>query len=715
MAQPPKDNQTKLRQLQEEFAVRAKLKKQYDAEMAGRYTRDMPSFSEWLAQRNQVPGMAGGGSLDYTKRENQNMGDPGYRAYLEKAQALEPDYTDLMLAGPMVKGFGMLANAARAATTPAATGPVITAPIGWKIRVPSKETLGEYTMPPPAVFNPRTAEEIASAATKKIPEKLKNIFVEDIPRNVASAIGTLDTIVNRYQDSQKKASGGIARMADGGKPPSLDTMRLSLTKNKLGMHSPMEKAAMSVPRTKGTAQEFMTEMQKQPGFRAEELQDRPIPPREGKMTKEEFLSHLRSQAEPQIQTKVLQDEGPHWEAALDRAMSYEEPADEDDDGTHWMNLKEIAREDVPKTKYGDYTLPGGENYREVLLTLPAKQGPRPDDVAKQMFGRRYNDLSAYQQDQVRRMAKANDEDNYRSSHWDEPNVLAHLRLSDRKGPNGEKVLHIEEIQSDWHQEGRKKGYINPEYISANEKASKYAEAIRSKYGDAHSAGLNATPEERSAYQELVNQAEALRPKNEGGVPDAPHKKSWHELALKHALTEAVKGKYHGIAITPGEQQAERYDLSKHVDQLVVYPDNTLVARKNGRNVVEKSFSDENELASLVGKDVAAKLISEKPDMNNQKVLSGQDLKVGGEGMKGFYDKIVPTYLNKLGKPHGAQVGRVPIVTKTMQMRDGRTMRPYEEPIEQKNLHYFPITESLRKQIKEEGLPQYTDGGNVQEE
>jgi len=31
------------------------------------------------------------------------------------------------------------------------------------------------------------------------------------------------------------------------------------------------------------------------------------------------------------------------------------------------------------------------------------------------------------------------------------------------------------------------------------------------------------------------------------------------------------------------------------------------------------------------------------------VLEGQDLKVGGEGMKSFYDKILPTQLQKLVK------------------------------------------------------------------
>ena len=35
---------------------------------------------------------------------------------------------------------------------------------------------------------------------------------------------------------------------------------------------------------------------------------------------------------------------------------------------------------------------------------------------------------------------------------------------------------------------------------------------------------------------------------------------------------------------------------------------------------------------------------------------GLDLKVGGEGMKGFYDKIIPDAANKLGKQWGAKVG-----------------------------------------------------------
>ena len=47
---------------------------------------------------------------------------------------------------------------------------------------------------------------------------------------------------------------------------------------------------------------------------------------------------------------------------------------------------------------------------------------------------------------------------YRGPHWDQPNVLAHIRLNDRTLPDGKKVLFVEELQSDWHQQGREHGY-----------------------------------------------------------------------------------------------------------------------------------------------------------------------------------------------------------------------------------------------------------------
>ena len=37
-----------------------------------------------------------------------------------------------------------------------------------------------------------------------------------------------------------------------------------------------------------------------------------------------------------------------------------------------------------------------------------------------------------------------------------PNALVHIRISDRIGPKGEKILFIEEIQDDWAKAAREK-------------------------------------------------------------------------------------------------------------------------------------------------------------------------------------------------------------------------------------------------------------------
>lgn len=144
--------------------------------------------------------------------------------------------------------------------------------------------------------------------------------------------------------------------------------------------------------------------------------------------------------------------------------------------------KELAEgEDAPdvneptgRTRYGQYTEPGGKNYREILLTLPPEEG----------------------------------QDTFKSGHFDQKNILAHVRLSDRVDAEGRKTLFIEEMQSDMHQQGREKGY-----------------------------------------------------KSEGGeVPDAPFKntEAWAGLALKRMIRMAVEQGYDSVAWTPAETHVERW-------------------------------------------------------------------------------------------------------------------------------------------------------------
>ena len=514
-------------------------------------------------------------------------------------------------------------------------------------------------------------------------------------------------------------------------------MKLAL--NKQGMYSPLEKAAMAVPRTKGTPSEFMAEVSKQPGFRKEEVEDRKITLPEQKMTKDEFLAHIKQHPAPLINEKEFG--GKDYQADLDdmaRSIVGDHYATYED--LDWRD-QEMARHDVamnwgydPDTQYNDWALPGGENYRELLLKLPQRglnEKQRDNLMMYEADMRRGRQLDPWHQklyDELK-AKQAQEGSDYRSSHWqDDPNVLAHIRMSDRTGPNGEKILHVDEIQSDWHQEGRKKGYSDG---SAQAAFQGEIRRLADKYGiPQNSPNLASKVRPHITADELGNLID-MEKASRSGVPDAPFKKNWHELALKHVLGLAAKGKYDGIAITPGDVQADRYDLSQHIDAIGYNPEsNQLEAYdKNRKQVLNKAVPPE-ELEDHIGKDAAKKLLETEPVMGKH-LLEGQDLKVGGEGMKGFYDKIVPTFLNKLGKPHGAQVGTINVAgdpkkrPEIMQQMGVDPIRFGLMPREQRNqisqqadaqnqqpLHYFPITDSMRQQITQEGLPQYDRGGKV---
>jgi hypothetical protein len=133
--------------------------------------------------------------------------------------------------------------------------------------------------------------------------------------------------------------------------------------------------------------------------------------------------------------------------------------------------------------------------------------------------------------------------------------------------------------------------------------------------------------------------------------------------LKRLIREAAEKGYDKVAWTTGEQQAERYDLSKQVDRVRYkqIPHNgeyeLTVIDKGGHELdLPKESFKEGELESVVGKDLAQKIIDgEGKNYRGQKSLSGLDLKVGGEGMKGFYDKILVDFANKFAKKFGGRV------------------------------------------------------------
>lgn len=403
------------------------------------------------------------------------------------------------------------------------------------------------------------------------------------------------------------------------------------------------------------------------------------------------------------------------------------------------------RDDRP-TKYGQYTLPGGTNYREVLLTLPVnaaasvperyKTGADIRDAAVTLedMGFTAESIEAaaafvdqagsprqalemqdhliargYGYTEAQRAAgavlrgitkghqNAVDEANrkaalasYKSGHWDQPNVLAHIRLNDRTDADGKRVLFVEEIQSDWAQQGKKQGFGTTDLPSRFTVRDANGN-MRGDFGTREEAKayLDKPPEHmRHLFDYTARVVEAKQKID--GPPRAPFvgkTDAWVALAIKRVIGIAAREGYDRVAFVNGQQSAERYDLSKQIDRIHYEKADDgkyeLIAFKVGSRDEstgsEALHEDEIDLArveALVGKEIAQKIADEAGEhiggsYRGWRELKNVDLKVGGSGMISFYDKIVPAVAKDvLRKVGGGQITQIPLVKPTKAFPEG---------------------------------------------
>jgi hypothetical protein len=351
-----------------------------------------------------------------------------------------------------------------------------------------------------------------------------------------------------------------------------------------------------------------------------------------------------------------------------------------------------------EAKYGRYQVPGGENYRETLLTLPHKapEGVPDGFTVKQssngqwgVFGPGPMEENRYGSGATREAALEKfrsyghtGKPDYRSPHFpDDPNLLLHTRANDRTLPKLGRGRFLEEAQSDLHQAGKKKGYgVRPNDVAIEQwlrdaggpvkhQGDKWFFKALGEYKEA--VGATSMDEARSAQRNFA--IKSLDGIAQTGVPDAPFKDSWPELGLKQQLLEVAEDPdANWIGFTSGKTQADRYDLSKQVSALH-YKKNAdgtfnVSVQAQGRGQMLGEALTDKQLSDHVGKEVAEKIIrgegkernlaanSRPADMHRE--LSGLDLQVGGEGMTEFYDKKLPARMNKIVKPFGGVVERI---------------------------------------------------------
>ena len=130
-------------------------------------------------------------------------------------------------------------------------------------------------------------------------------------------------------------------------------------------------------------------------------------------------------------------------------------------------------------------------------------------------------------------------------------------------------------------------------------------------------------------------SEITRPSRElARVPDAPMKKTWHEMSFRRVARMAAEEGYDAIAWTPGKMQAQRYDLSTQISTIGYSGTNFKAYDLDGREVISRTGVQPDDLPELIGKEAADKLMAQ-PARSGLRVLAGEQLVVGGDGMKGF--------------------------------------------------------------------------------
>ena len=494
----------------------------------------------------------------------------------------------------------------------------------------------------------------------------------------------------------------------------------------IGFYSATEQAALNLGRNKGTGQSFINDLMKAPDVKKEELQFTGLEdfltnkPNVTKQEVQDFLANNRVEVQEKqlagsgdkspVFSEFNPDENKYFIYTNDaRLQGIYNTADEADAFVNKYNSS------IPygPSKYDKYQLAGGENYREILLTLPENMSAY-DKYAKSLR-EKYGQggfanlpLTDIERARLDKFYAADEVSPYKSSHFDQPNILAHMRVNDRIDADGKKMLLVEEIQSDWHQAGREKGYNDPK---AQNQAQQQIDALKEEHKRLGKLKEQAkTEEEKNAIAQqrfdLMNQAQELSKVGVTGIPDAPFKDTWYQLALKRLTKYAAENGYERIGLTTGRQQADRFNLAESFDAMN-YKKNkdgtyALGVKPKGEGIFQNDFGGTNlsnipekELPSIVGKELAQKIIAgegRQAGNTNRYILEGIDLQVGGEGMKKYYDEIYPKFLDKYGKKYGATVGETQITTGYARDADGiPAQRPSKETI-----RYLDITPQMKE-------------------
>lgn len=246
-------------------------------------------------------------------------------------------------------------------------------------------------------------------------------------------------------------------------------------------------------------------------------------------------------------------------------------------------------------------------YREVLLILDTERGRNIERRMQLAALDRARPLSASEQaefESLRDFAVRSSPGNttqvgesakgsFLSKHWAQPDVLVHFRVDDRVDVDGERVLMVHEIQSDWGQLARTQGFglqtqdLTPVFQVIDAKGHSigvYADeaSARQRIADDHgrrvlwssipldTSGWKVQLQKVQSSREGVPQAPFVATASNGTAPARPNTQGWLHLALKRIALMAAQGGYDRVAFITGEKASELFGLRQPVTSIKVW-------------------------------------------------------------------------------------------------------------------------------------------------
>ena len=330
-----------------------------------------------------------------------------------------------------------------------------------------------------------------------------------------------------------------------------------------------------------------------------------------------------------------------------------------------------------EARYREYTEPGGTNYRETLLQIPEYEGMRDEF--------------------------------YDGSHFDEPNIAVHVRTKDRKmAKDAGDTLYVEELQSDWGQQGRQQGFNTPKERQALQSAQDQYEPFLNEMNKQ----IGIKNDAKREFAKLVaNQIGGeVSGSSSGGSVYLHDKAVMNDYNVEEILIggsgtirlyDPLSGEYNRVSVTVPKEIKDRYKTAVNKWNELDAESKPLqkMVRRNLNTPMGPFVGNSEKFAELGIKRLLSKAVQEGKKYVSFSSGDVQYDRWNEDGLVPFYDKIIPKVAKKVAKRFDpdAEVGPMQVRMDEANFNDKAERFTIE------------ITPKMRAEIQE-GVPLFVSGG-----